>query len=109
MGERVYDAATALEFGSIEEASVVFERLFSVTQATYERTAQLQRALESRIVIEQAKGVLAERFKLGLEEAFALLRGAARAKRIRVRDLARDVVAGGETPAPIVAQLARTR
>src|SRR5919204_86020 len=44
LGERGYDAATALEFGSIEEASVVFERLFSVTQATYERTAQLQRA-----------------------------------------------------------------
>jgi hypothetical protein len=44
-----------------DETSVAIERLLAVTEASYERRAQLQRALESRVVIVQAKGVIAER------------------------------------------------
>jgi ANTAR domain len=95
-------AARALEFGSVEEASVALGRLLSVTQAGYERTAHLQRALDSRIVIEQAKGMLAERFGLAVDEAFALLRRAARSKGMLIRELAASVVSSPETPAPIV-------
>jgi hypothetical protein len=40
--------------------------------------AQLQAAPTSRIVIEQAKGVLAERLKVNTEEAFTMLGAAAR-------------------------------
>jgi AmiR/NasT family two-component response regulator len=39
---------------------------------------QLQAALDSRILIEQAKGVLAERLHLTVADAFTLLRGHAR-------------------------------
>jgi AmiR/NasT family two-component response regulator len=95
----------ALEVGSAEEASVALARLLNVTTATYERAAQLQRALDSRVVIEQAKGVLAERFALDVDAAFVLLRAAARSRGMRIRDLAHSVVASRETPAPIVAQL----
>ncbi|WP_432492063.1 GAF and ANTAR domain-containing protein [Kineococcus auxinigenes] len=55
---------------------------------------QLQRALDSRVVLEQAKGVLAERHRVSPEEAFAQLRAAARSQRRRLHDVARDVVEG---------------
>ncbi len=91
----------AVEIGSLDEASVAIARLLSVTEAGYERRAQLEHALTSRIVIEQAKGMLAERFGIGLDEAFSLLRRAARTNRMKLRDLAAQVVASPETPAEI--------
>ena len=57
---------------------------------------QLQTALNSRIVIEQAKGVLAERRNLDMEQAFILLRSTARESSRRLSDLARAVVDGTE-------------
>ena len=52
-------------------------------------TEQLQTALNSRILIEQAKGVLAERLQLEMVEAFTLLRGSARSRNLRLSELAR--------------------
>ena len=49
-------------------------------------------------MIEQAKGMLAERWSVPPETAFELLRSAARARRIRVRDLAACVLASHSTP-----------
>jgi len=63
--------------------------------------AQLRQALESRIVIEQAKGILAERYATPVEVAFELLRRGARSSQTRLHDLAAEVVASNETPAPI--------
>lgn len=57
-------------------------------------TEQLQHALDSRVVVEQAKGMLAARLGLDVNEAFERLRGHARATRQRVRDVARAVVEG---------------
>jgi GAF domain-containing protein len=57
-------------------------------------TEQLQIALNSRIVIEQAKGMLAERSGLDFPDVFALLRAHARKHRIRLSDVARRVVDG---------------
>lgn len=71
------------------------------------RSAQLERALESRVVIEQAKGVLAERLGLKVDDAFEALRYAARSARVNLHDLARRVVDEPRTPAPVVAALAR--
>ncbi|MEV0644316.1 GAF and ANTAR domain-containing protein [Phytomonospora sp. NPDC050363] len=55
---------------------------------------QLQTALNSRVIIEQAKGVVAERHGLGMDEAFDRLRGAARSGSRRLSELARAVVEG---------------
>jgi len=58
-----------------------------------ERTIQLQTALESRIVIEQAKGILAERHAISPDEAFEQMRRNARSRRMKLHDLAAGVVA----------------
>lgn len=55
---------------------------------------QLQSALNSRVVIEQAKGVLAERAQVNLDEAFGMLRGYARNHNSRLRDVAEGVIIG---------------
>jgi AmiR/NasT family two-component response regulator len=77
------------------------ERLRELVSSLLEQNAQLRTALESRIVIEQAKGVLAERFGLEVDEAFQLLRRAARDHRMSIHALAAQVVTARETPAEI--------
>lgn len=52
----------------------------------------LQRALNTRIVVEQAKGILAERGGLPMEQTFALLRSYARSHNMKLSDLAHAVV-----------------
>jgi AmiR/NasT family two-component response regulator len=58
---------------------------------------QLQTALNSRILIEQAKGVIAERRHLDMDQSFTILRGTARTRNRRLSDLARAVIDGTET------------
>ena len=60
-----------------------------------EVTAELQAALNSRIVIEQAKGVLAQRGELSMDSAFDRLRRYARRHRLALVAVARQVVVGG--------------
>jgi hypothetical protein len=71
------------------------------------RAAELQYALTARVAVEQSKGVLAERLGLDVEGAFSVLRGAARADRIKVQDLASKVVDNKDTPQTIISFLAR--
>ena len=59
---------------------------------------QLEHALASRVRVEQAIGVLAERHRLRPREAFDLLRGAARSRGQRITDMAQDVVASTANP-----------
>jgi len=64
-------------------------------QAIRERSmlaGQLQAALRSRIVIEQAKGMLAEHLSTTVDEAFQLLNSYARDHNRRLTEVARDVV-----------------
>jgi ANTAR domain-containing protein len=63
------------------------------TSFLLERTIQLQTALDSRVVIEQAKGILAERESIRPEQAFDEMRREARSKRMKLRDLAIGIVA----------------
>jgi ANTAR domain len=67
-----------------------------------ERAAELQQALDSRVVIEQAKGILAERFGLDMQTAFLMLRGSARSARVKIHLVARAVVLSQETPKPVI-------
>ncbi|MGI5470829.1 GAF and ANTAR domain-containing protein [Streptomyces sp. CA-132043] len=63
--------------------------------------AQVQAALVSRTVIEQAKGVLAEHWGTGVDEAFDALRGYARTHHERLAGLARKVLDGTLDPAAL--------
>jgi hypothetical protein len=68
----------------------------------------LEQALVSRVRLEQAIGVLAERHHLRPREAFDLLRGAARSRGRRIADIAQDVVASTASPlARLPEELAR--
>lgn len=58
----------------------------------------LQRALESRDVIGQAKGVLMSRHRLTAEESFAVLRRTSQARNVKLREIADMVVETGALP-----------
>jgi hypothetical protein len=65
-------------------------------------TEQLQTALNTRILIEQAKGVVAERLHVNVADAFTVLRSAARRGNRRLSDLAQSIVDGSELiPVPV--------
>ena len=59
---------------------------------------QLQQALNSRIIIEQAKGVVAERGGMGMDVAFDTLRTYARNRNLKLSQVALDVVSGSLDP-----------
>jgi transcriptional regulator with GAF, ATPase, and Fis domain len=59
-------------------------------------TEQLQTALNSRVLIEQAKGVLAERLQLSVDDAFTILRNTARGQNRRLSEVALAIVDGSE-------------
>jgi hypothetical protein len=89
--------------GALETCQVAFgERSYTLLAAKdgeandataflLERTIQLQTALESRIVIEQAKGILAERNGTTPDEAFEMMRCEARARRMKLHELAMGI------------------
>jgi len=80
ISQALADAAT---IGILQERSV---------RQQIDVASQLQGALNSRILIEQAKGVVAEQQKVSMEEAFAMLRGYSRNSRIPLSDVARAVI-----------------
>src|SRR3954447_23367680 len=55
---------------------------------------QLQSALNNRVIIEQAKGVVAQLLGLGMDDAFGVLRNHARRYNQRLVEVARAAVAG---------------
>jgi GAF domain-containing protein len=65
---------------------------------------QLQTALNSRIIIEQAKGVIAQSGGLPMDQAFERLRGYSRRHNLRLAEVARSVVTGKLTPRAVVAE-----
>ena len=70
---------------------------------------QLREALESRIVVEQAKGAVSARFGILPEEAFELLRGLSRSQRRSLSEFAAEVVKNRGALDEIAAQLTGTR
>ena len=98
------------EVGSMSEDDVVIAQALADiatiailqnrdTVATREVNAQLETALSSRIVIEQAKGMIAERQRIPVDEAFNRLRSHARNHNLRLAAVAAGTVAGTIDPA----------
>jgi hypothetical protein len=98
-----------LEGGTADEAAAAIGRLLAVTEVSFERRAQLEHALQSRVRIEQAKGIVAERHGLALEEAFEVIRGAARSNRMKIHVLVEAIRPGEPTPAEVVETLERRK
>ena len=96
MASRVADGRDGSVVSSERE-----ERLAELVVALADENANLQRALDTRVVIEQAKGVLAERLDVDVQEAFRLLRLSARSNRMRLHALATRVVESRQTPPEI--------
>jgi AmiR/NasT family two-component response regulator len=86
-------------------------RLFQVGEPAQRRVSelqttvsQLQAALDSRVAIERAVGMLAERLDLPLRDAFEVLRAAVRNSRREVRALAEQIMQSrSKTPAEVLA------
>ena len=97
MNQADIDAAQAL--ADVATIAILQNRAALEAQRLNE---QLNYALNSRIVIEQAKGMVAERENLDMEQSFARLRAHARNSNLRLADVARDVV-GGVIPAAALA------
>ena len=70
----------------------------AVAMANARKEESLQAALDSRIVIEQAKGKLSADRGISMEDAFEVLRGHARSNNLDVRSVARSVVEGQGLP-----------
>lgn len=85
------DALAARALADIATIAILQNRAAVRAQVLNE---QLSHALTSRIVIEQAKGVLAERLGLDMENSFSRLRGYARSNNLRLEDVARGVIVG---------------
>ena len=85
------DVIVARAFADLAALSVVQHRTSAEAQRLNE---QLSAALSSRVVIEQAKGVISERAGVDLAEAFSQLRAYARNRNLRLTDVARAAVDG---------------
>ena len=83
------------------------QRLQQLVEQLRLHNAQLEQALETRVTIEQAKGILAERYGLSVDDAFALLRRTARSNRMRLHTLAEAVVTQTATPPEIELERAK--
>jgi GAF domain-containing protein len=85
------DIAAAQAMADVATIAILQHRATLEAQVINE---QLNHALNSRIVIEQAKGMVAERAGLNMEQAFSMLRDHARNHNLRLVDVARDVISG---------------
>ena len=88
---RQADVASAQALADVATIAILQHRAALEAQVLNE---QLNHALNSRIVIEQAKGILAEREGLNMEQAFSTLRNHARNHNLRLADVARALIAG---------------
>jgi GAF domain-containing protein len=90
----------AQSFANVATISILQVRALRHSEMVAE---QLQNALNSRIMIEQAKGILTERLQIGIADAFSLMRTYARNTNQLLSDIAEQVIARS----PEVAELTR--
>lgn len=88
---RPEDVKVVQALADVATIAIIQERAISRAETL---TEQLQGALNSRIVIEQAKGMVAQRNGVDVDTAFDRLRAHARRNQVRLADLSRAVVSG---------------
>lgn len=93
-------ADTALAQGLADMATISLMQQRTLDHAHTE-AANLQYALSSRIILEQVKGILAERWECTVDDAFAALNDYARAHRLKLTQLAREIADGSVDAAAI--------
>jgi GAF domain-containing protein len=89
------DVIVARAFADLAALSIVQHQAAAEAQRLNE---QLSAALTSRVVIEQAKGVISERAGIQLDEAFSGLRAHARNHNLRLTDVAQAAIDGTLDP-----------
>jgi len=94
---------------SVTDLTSTNEDVVDVVRSLRVEVAQLKQALTSRIAIEQAKGILAERWQMHVDESFDVLRRAARHHRMNLHELAQQVVESPLTPIQLEAALVSHR
>lgn len=85
------DIAAAQAFADIATIGILQQRAVSDAR---QLAGHLQTALDSRVVLEQAKGIMAEHARLDVGDAYQVLRWYARNHNRRLRDVAAGVVNG---------------
>jgi GAF domain-containing protein len=85
------DVAAAQAFADVATIAVLQHRAAIEARVIKD---QLNFALNSRITIEQAKGMIAERENLDMDTSFSRLRTYARANNLRLADVAQDIIGG---------------
>jgi GAF domain-containing protein len=92
------DLAIAQAFADIATIALLQSRAIHESHVVAD---QLEEALQSRILIEQAKGILAQSAGLDMDQAFSRLRRFARSSQRHLSDVAQDVVDGTLRPADV--------
>jgi transcriptional regulator with GAF, ATPase, and Fis domain len=94
------DLAVAQAMADIATIGILQERAIHDSRAF---SAQLEVALDSRIVIEQAKGIVAERNRVDVDAAFRQIRHFARSHNRLLSETAREIIGGALLPASLTA------
>lgn len=88
------DLAAAQAMADVATIGIIQERLLHDQHIL---TGQLEGALNSRVLIEQAKGIIAERNRVDVDQAFLHVRSFARNTNRRLTDVAQGIVDGTYT------------
>ncbi len=99
------DAAVVQALADVATIGVLHERITSESQVVAE---QLQKALDSRVLIERAKGALAQALGINVDDAFTALRRYARNHNLKLSSVATAVTVRAISAATILGEPART-
>lgn len=94
----VDDVHVAQAFADVATIAILQDRAALEAQVLAQ---QLTHALNSRVILEQAKGMVAERLDLDMERSFATLRNHARTGNLGLSDVARSVIDGSLAPSEL--------
>lgn len=92
------DVEVAQAFADVATIAILQHRAALEAQVLNQ---QLTHALNSRVMLEQAKGMVAERLNLDMEQAFTTLRNHARNHNLRLGHIAESVIAGTLAPSAL--------